>query len=90
MQSFVLPCMHIAGTWGLLLAIHYICYNEYMTYATAALFLSNRVSCVHRFGQDNTREPADSDLNGEAFMDPALANVWITMCLTWLAVSVQM
>ena len=29
---------------------------------------------VHKSGQASTREPADSDLQGEAFMDPALVN----------------
>ena len=28
--------------------------------------------CVHKSGQASTREPADSDLQGEAFMDPAM------------------
>ena len=31
-------------------------------------------ACVHKSGQASTREPADSDLQGEAFMDPALVN----------------
>ena len=31
-------------------------------------------ACVHKSAQASTREPADSDLQGEAFMDPALVN----------------
>ena len=31
-------------------------------------------TCVHKSGQASTREPADSDLQGEAFTDPALVN----------------
>ena len=30
--------------------------------------------CVHKSGQASTRESADSDLQGRAFMDPALVN----------------
>ena len=30
--------------------------------------------CGHKSGQAGTREPAGSDLQGEAFMDPALVN----------------
>ena len=31
-------------------------------------------ACVHKSGQSSTREPADSDLQGEVLMDPALVN----------------
>ena len=31
-------------------------------------------ACVHKFGQASTTKPADSDLQGEAFMDPAFVN----------------
>ena len=31
-------------------------------------------ACVHKSGQASTREPGDSDFQGEAFMDPALVN----------------
>ena len=31
-------------------------------------------TCSHKSGQASTREPVDSDLHGEAFMDPALVN----------------
>ena len=31
-------------------------------------------ACVHKSGQSSTREPADSDLQGEVPMDPALVN----------------
>ena len=31
-------------------------------------------ACVHKSGQTRTREPANSDLQGEAFMDPAFVN----------------
>ena len=31
-------------------------------------------ACAHKSGQSSTREPADSDLQGEVLMDPALVN----------------
>ena len=31
-------------------------------------------ACVHKSGQSSTRDPADSDLQGEVLMDPALVN----------------
>ena len=32
-------------------------------------------ACVHKSGQASTREPGESDLQGEEFMDPALVNI---------------
>ena len=31
-------------------------------------------ACVHKSGQASTREPADNDLQGASFFDPALVN----------------
>ena len=37
-------------------------------------FESSWRACVHKSGQASTREPADSDLQGVSFLDPALVN----------------
>ena len=31
-------------------------------------------ACVHKCGQASSREPADADLQGVSFLDPALVN----------------
>lgn len=35
---------------------------------------TGQCKCVHTSGEAGTREPADGDLQGEAFMDPAAVN----------------
>ena len=37
-------------------------------------FRSGLRECVHKSGQASTREPADSDLQGVFFLDPALVS----------------